>query len=701
MVVSSLFFWHFLLSTCWANADYSSISAYVYAAYGDLLYVWNATDGTQGLSITEMPYEKINMEECKQNNPGHPFMTEEVEVIDEVIPKEEVAEVEATSMTAVEAEAAFGFTESIQGTSDSTEGGEEIRKRHHRKALSLVPGYFWDPCRQPKPRILSLLLHESRLTAIVSEENNRFGYYYKNEEDGESKPDPIIDDYSKLTIRVYDVSDVPSDGSPLKLLGERQIKGNYKDARSVNSKGVLMTTSNVNMYNFAGGQLYRHNPQYCGLNSSEYQTLAAETALNNTQSFVDQMLAELQLSLDGTCDTILRVAAMQSGNNTKDATYDGNMLGQFVQVSSFDMSSDFDDETISVDVAGGFSSGWLESVYASTTFVSTQSLGSNYNEATGDWDQSTFILGFDISGDSPTPFCYGEVPGHPINQYSVDLYDGHLRVATTESRWSETDSVSRTTNKISVLKLPNIGAELSLVGETEAFGKPNESIFAVRFMGEQAYVVTFLRTDPFYVFNLTDHSNPTILGELSIPGFSEYLHPIELDGAPFMLGLGRDVNETTGREIGVKISLFNVSSPTNLTENAVFVDKGAYSSAGNDYKSFRYLPQSKKLIIPKSQYNSGSVNGNFDGFVVYDIGNGKIEPSYEIQHASSQDIYSYCWYNAYLPARSFVFDSKLTTLLSHSVMSTDLTNGEHLWNITLDGKNNTDCAPYFINMPMF
>lgn len=80
---------------------------------------------------------------------------------------------------------------------------------------------------------------------------------------------------------------------------------------------------------------------------------------------------------------------------------------------------------------------------------------------------------------------------------------------------------------------------------------------------------------------------------------------------------------------------------------------------------------------------------------MYDITLKSIQPSYSIQHASSYDMYNGCWYSAYLPPRSFVFQSKLTTILSHSVMSTDLENGKRLWNLTLEGLNETVCSPYF------
>ena len=134
----------------------------------------------------------------------------------------------------------------------------------------------------------------------------------------------------------------------------------------------------------------------------------------------------------------IQVSAMQSGESTEDRST-GDMIGQFVQVLSFNMSEDFASEEISTDVAGGFSSGYLDTVYASQDFAATLSQGSHYNSDSGEWDDSTFILGFDISGAAPKPFCYAEVRGRPLNQYSVDVYEGHLRLVTQEwqrRQWS-------------------------------------------------------------------------------------------------------------------------------------------------------------------------------------------------------------------------------------------------------------------------
>lgn len=647
---------------------------YVFAAYGDLLYAWNATDGTTGVSITEMPYEKVDLSNCTYA-PWEPMPIDDVAVVGEASNSTSSPTLDATSDA------------SSNETLTKTDSGN-IRRNHQRKASmmsSMMPGYW--PCYQPKPSIVSLLLQGKRLTAIVSESS-----YWPMPMAKETTEPSIISDSSKLVVRVYDVENVPTDGSPLTLLGETEIKGSYNSARSVNDTAIIFATSYIDTYQL-GSDLYRYNPQYCGLNASEYESLAVKTALNKTELFTERMLEELQVQVDGKCDSIFQVAAMQSGESTKD-NFGGNLLGSFVQVISFDASSDFVDEKISPNVAGGFSSGWINAIYASQDFAATLSVGSNYNADTTNWDQATFILGFDISTLNPKPFCYAEISGAPLNQYSADLYEGHLRVVTTEFFWS--DNTSRTTNKIFVLKVPQSdeGTTMTLTGKTDHVGKPNESIMSVRFMGDKGYIVTFERKDPFFVYDLSDPTNPTKLGELEIPGYSSYLHPIEINGVPLMLGIGMNVNETTGFETGVKISLFDVTDPTTLKVNATYVDEGAYSSAGYDFLSFRYLPLSQKLILPKSEYTY-TANNNFDGFVVYDVALGKVEPSYQIQHASSYDMYYGCWYGAYMPARSFVFQSKLTTILSHSVISTDLDTGDRLWNTTLDGSNITDCGPYF------
>ena len=175
-----------------------------------------------------------------------------------------------------------------------------------------MPHYNCDP---PKPRILSILANSTRLTVIVSQPNIN-GYspssIYEdvvvdkdvdgdidgNDTDKVENLQPIISDYEKLTVRVYDISVVPTDGSPLPLLGVRNIQGSYNDARSIGERALIVSTASVNTYLFAE-DLYRHHFQYCGLNNDRYQELASETASAKVESFAKRMVEELKLSDEG------------------------------------------------------------------------------------------------------------------------------------------------------------------------------------------------------------------------------------------------------------------------------------------------------------------------------------------------------------------------------------------------------------------
>ena len=177
------------------------------------------------------------------------------------------------------------------------------------------------------------------------------------------------------------------------------------------------------------------------------------------------------------------------------------------------------------------------------------------------WRDMTDILRFSINGTSVAYTGMGTVEGTPINQYSMDEYDGYFRIATTD--WSAGTYVT-------VLD----ASEMQTVGRTEPLA-PGEYMRSTRFMGDIGYVVTFQNTDPLFTIDLSDPYNPIMLGELKIPGFSQYLHPI---GDSLMLGIGRDTQEIYSRnsngketvigfsDVGMKVSLFDVSDPFDPKE---------------------------------------------------------------------------------------------------------------------------------------
>jgi len=392
----------------------------------------------------------------------------------------------------------------------------------------------------------------------------------------------FISNYSKLTIRIYDVSSIPSDGSPLKLLArsEKPIKASYAAALSKESTGLLAVTSSIDSYSLVN-DVYRYNIQYCGLNSTEYTKLAMETVSNRTETFVEGLMDELQLHLDGKCDSIVQIAAMQSGDSTQDAS-NGHLLGTFVQVLSFDMTSNFIDEQVLMsDIAGTLSPGWPY-VYATQDFLATISGGSHYNTSTSTWDDTTFIIGFDISGDTttaPKPFCFAEIQGQTTNQYSADLHDGHLRVLTSEYYFGNETAIP--TSKISVLKVPppmsDAGIEMVLTGEIKAEVPLSGFVTVSRFMETWGYIETSEGSS--YVYDLSDPSDPKTLGGLESSEHNSYLEPISIDGVLHMLGVGIHYDESSS-EGHLKINVFDISDPSNLQAKATYIEKeGSYSTS--------------------------------------------------------------------------------------------------------------------------
>ena len=117
----------------------------------------------------------------------------------------------------------------------------------------------------------------------------------------------------------------------------------------------------------------------------------------------------------------------------------------------------------------------------------------------------------------------------------------------------------------------------------------------MRFLDDLAYVVTFRQVDPLYAIDLSDARTPRVLGELKIPGFSEYLHPL---GDGMLLGVGREVDPATGIDQGLKISLFDVADPLRMTERDQVVVADGWSAVSNDHQAFNWDPIRRRAIVP-------------------------------------------------------------------------------------------------------
>jgi uncharacterized secreted protein with C-terminal beta-propeller domain len=202
--------------------------------------------------------------------------------------------------------------------------------------------------------------------------------------------------------------------------------------------------------------------------------------------------------------------------------------------------------------------------------------------------QSTMIHKISIDEGEIKYEGNGSVPGRIIDQFAMDEYEGHFRVATSEGY---------TQTNVYVLN-----ENLETVGELEGLA-PDETMYSSRFIGDRGYLVTFKKVDPFFVIDLSNPESPKVLGELKIPGFSNYLHPYDEN---HMIGLGLDTYDM-GRFAwyqGVKLSLFDVTDVENPQEISKYIigDRGTYSSALSDHKAFMFSESKNLLMMPISLY---------------------------------------------------------------------------------------------------
>lgn len=202
--------------------------------------------------------------------------------------------------------------------------------------------------------------------------------------------------------------------------------------------------------------------------------------------------------------------------------------------------------------------------------------------------EHTDVHAFDIGGTKAAEYlASGRIDGQLLNQYSMSDRDGRLRIATTVS----SGTTGGTDSRVTVLA-PD-GRTLVEVGSVGGLGV-GETIRSVRFVDDLAYVVTFRQTDPFYVIDLSDPTAPRKLGELKVPGFSAYLHPV---GEDRVLGVGSDA-DAEGRITGAKVSLYDVADPLAPKELAVWTSTELQFLVDGDPKAFAWDPARSQALLP-------------------------------------------------------------------------------------------------------
>ncbi|MDR0222064.1 MAG: beta-propeller domain-containing protein [Oscillospiraceae bacterium] len=260
------------------------------------------------------------------------------------------------------------------------------------------------------------------------------------------------------------------------------------------------------------------------------------------------------------------------------------------EYASYTVVAGLDVNSPELFVASRASFGNVSTVYSSLD---------NIFVAAGVWTEGTVytdIAKFSLNGGNVEYVAAGRVPGQVNSQFCLDEYKGVLRVVS--EGWGESGQWGAW--EISTT-LSTFDADLTPLASLTGIGK-GERMQSARFYGDIAYIVTFMQTDPLFSFDLSDPKNPVKLDELKIPGFSRYMHKWN-DG--LLLGVGVDANEETGRRTGLKLSMFDVSNNSELSERHVYVinpygvDNANYvSPAEYDHKAVLVSPDKNIIAVP-------------------------------------------------------------------------------------------------------
>ena len=509
-------------------------------------------------------------------------------------------------------------------------------------------------------------------------------------------------------ILMYDKNTMELKGSP------RDIKGDYNSARAIGDDVYVITSKFVDI----NAPFYEPlNIWNTGLGKNFTEDDYREFAATQVDKHVSSFVSELVDSFDD-CASVQRLALFQNEPADTLPAYQ-RIMESISTVTGFNINTPnlFSAKNLILP-----HSGWQ--VYSSETQLVLAAQGWWFRDGAS---QETYVITYSLENAQASVVGFGSVPGYVLNQYSIDHQskngkDYLLFATTTRERWAMTfdeivqDTVFRpiadTTSQITVLEVPTeetLTEKMAVVGKVEGLGKPGEEIFSVRFQENRAFVVTFERTDPFYTIDITDPENPQKVGELEIPGFSSYLHPI---GEHLILGVGQYVDPDSGRQEGLQISIFDVEDFANPQQIHTFTeDSGDSSSSEAEYNpmAFRYLDETGLLILPVSVYNWSRNPADdatpFNGFKVYKADEEGIAEYLSVNH-ETRDYYFYrnCRRVAQgsLAGRSLVFSGVLWTMQGNAIqfsdLSTRVTSSEPI-DLDADNENAVECYEPFVEPP--
>lgn len=314
-------------------------------------------------------------------------------------------------------------------------------------------------------------------------------------------------------------------------------------------------------------------------------------------------------------------------------------------------------------IVGGFNINNNDEVYTETFFGASNNIYASENNLyitqtiydDGYYSSNNIIYKFNLDGYKIKLQAKGEVKGNINNQFSIDEYEGNLRIATTVYNNGDTR------NQLYILD-----EDLKQIGQIENMAK-GEKIYSVRFIGRTGYIVTFKQIDPLFVIDLSNPTRPEVKGELKIPGYSSYLHPYD---ETHIIGIGYNTKSNGYGGItnaNMKMSMFDVSDLTNPKEifNTNIGDSYAYSEITSNHKAIFYN-KNKNLIGFPVTYREYNAYNDKNGFIIFKI---DLEKGFQKYGEIEQNIN----YKTNVK-RAIYINDVLYTLSNSKIVSYDLIN---------------------------
>jgi len=547
-----------------------------------------------------------------------------------------------------------------------------------QNTLSIIDAY---PAEDAKLVLKIALDVESQYIQNMFLNEDRLVIFYNGQSDEE-----IIPQFDFVPRRSYSsvthalIVDVSDKENPT-ILKDYSIDGHFRDARMIGDYAYFVTNSNVD---------YQY-PRLPVIMEDSVRIMTPEAFyFDNVEQFSNfNTLTAIDIFGDTiNSETFLMgyTGSFYVSENNFYLTYQKNTPFGFYENSSrdrfFDVVVPLLPKSIQDEIKFIESSEWesasaqwnaiselMQKSYNEMDKKSKEDLFDKIRDALNEYDRKvqedtrkTIIHKISIEEDKIEYVAKGTVPGRLLNQFSMDESGDRFRVATTNEIYTQYEGTIRS-NAVYVLD-----EQLEIVGELEEIA-PDESIFSTRFMGDRLYMVTFQQIDPFFVIDLSSDT-PKILGELKIPGFSNYLHPYDEE---HVIGVGRDTKEMDkGRvqQLGIKIALFNVADVNNpkVVDDVIIGDSSTQSEALHNHKAFFFDKTRNVLSIPISA-DVGSLDditsskmfapeyNRWSGFYVFDLDKTDgFVPKGTITHSDSD------WrYYGMNNARTFYIDDVLYT----------------------------------------